>query len=167
MTPVAQRVRFARLTEPALDALHELARDPHVRRYLLDGEQVSRAWCDAILEASDALHDTTGLALYLVERDGAPIGFAGFHVFDDVSPEPQLLYALLEAHPGCGLATEVAEALVTHAFSLGRGRVEAAVDAPNVASIRVLEKVGFARMERTVPGAFGDTLLFELHSRKR
>ena len=160
MTPTAPRVTFVRLTRAHLDVLHGLAVDPHVRRFLLDGAVVPRAWCDAVLEASDALYAETGLGLYLVERD-VTIGFAGFHVFEELGPEPQLLYALTEAHVGQGLATEIARALLEHAFALGRTRVEAAVDAPNVASIRVLEKAGFTRMPRTAAGAFGETYLFE------
>lgn len=160
--PASARLRFSRLGREGLDTFHRLAVDPHVRRYLLDGEVVGRGWCEEVLAASDALFERTGLGLWLLERDGEAVGFAGFHVFEEMGPAPQLLYALSGTHSGRGLATEAARALVAFARARGLGRIEAAVDAPNGASIRVLEKLGFVRLPRTVAGAFGDTLLFEL-----
>lgn len=167
IAPTSERVRFLRLSEPLLEPLHRLACDPHVRRYLLDGEVVPRAWCDEVLAASDVLFARRGVGLWLLEREQVPIGFAGFHVFPDMGSHPQLLYALVAAQSGQGLATEVARGLVDFAARQGLERVEAAVDAPNQASIRVLGKLGFERLPRVVPGAFGDTLLFRLELRPR
>jgi RimJ/RimL family protein N-acetyltransferase len=50
--------------------------------------------------------------------------------------------------------------MLEQARRLGWTRVVAAVDRPNEASRRVLDKLGFSCRGR-VPGAFGDTLLFE------
>ena len=59
----------------------------------------------------------------------------GFRVFEDLGPEPQLLYAFLEEATGRGYATEAARWLVARAEGLGRAEVLAAVDAPNAASV--------------------------------
>jgi RimJ/RimL family protein N-acetyltransferase len=56
---------------------------------------------------------------------------------------------------GQGLATEALRAVVADAFRrLALERVVAIVDEPNVGSIRVLEKVGFA-LERSYAGGDG------------
>ena len=40
-------------------------------------------------------------------RTCEPVGFIGYHVFEDLGPEPQLLYAFLERVTGRGFATEL------------------------------------------------------------
>lgn len=93
--PVAPRLTFRRLGEADLDVFHRLVTDPHVRRYLLDGEVMTRAWAASEIEAARRLFETHGVGLWLLEEDGEVVGFAGFRVFDDTGKGPQLLYALL------------------------------------------------------------------------
>jgi RimJ/RimL family protein N-acetyltransferase len=143
-----------------IDLFHKLCVDPHIRRFLLDGQVVDRDWARDALAKSAASTQHLGVGLWLTEHAGQVIGFCGYHHFHDLTPEPQLLYALTEPHTGQGYATEMAEALVEKAWALGWSRVVSAVDAPNRASRRVLEKVGFTPCG-TVPGTFGDTLLVE------
>ncbi|MEQ8272042.1 MAG: GNAT family N-acetyltransferase [Deltaproteobacteria bacterium] len=154
----------ARLTYEPLEARHaeallSLARDAHVRRWLLDGEIVPDAWPEIVLDVVRGVRAEHGLDFYVASADGAPVGFCGYFVFEEHGPEPQLLYALLEPHTGRGLATEMAEALIEVARRAGRDTILSAVDAPNAASIRVLEKVGF-EATGSVPGAFGETIMF-------
>jgi len=172
MTPAAPGA--ARLTYRPVDLAHAdellaLAVDPCIRRYLLDGEVVSLDWARGAVAASDALFAEYGVGLWLARLaddagDGGDlVGFCGFHIFPELSPAPQLLYALREVYAGRGLATEMARALVRAARARAGGWpvVEAAVDAPNGASIRVLEKLGFLQVG-TLPGAFGSTHLYHL-----
>ena len=159
------RLSYRRLTPGDAGALHRLAVEPHVRRYLLDGEVVPPSGCEETIRASDALFDGPhGAGLFLVEERAAPgavIGFCGFHVFPEIWPPPELIYAFTEAHTGRGLATEAGQALLELAFDvLGHEVVHSSVDAPNVASVRVLEKLGFRRIG-DIPGDFGPILLFE------
>lgn len=160
------RLELTPLRVEDLDAFHDLVVDPHIRRFLLDGEVLDRAWCAAEIETARALEAASGVTLWLVRPRGEPgappLGFAGFKVFEGLHVEPELLYALRAAHTGAGLATEIAVELVRFARDEARlPRLVSAVDAPNGASIRVLEKVGFRR-HGTAPGAFGDIVLFEL-----
>ena len=169
--PHSPRLRYQALGPAELDHFHHLARDPHIKRYLLDGETVPREWCEAELERSQRLFRARGVGLWLVwERpaegwpspDAAPIGFAGFRIFEEMSPEVQLVYAFRERVTGWGYATECGRALLKYAsrpLHPGFSEMLAGVDAPNRASIRVLEKLGFVR-EGSVPGAFGPVLLF-------
>ncbi len=160
-TPDAPRLRFERLAATGVDVFHTLATDPHIRRYLLDDETVSREWCRAEVARSDALFEARGVGLWLVGERNAPdedrIGFAGFRVFEEMSPEVQLLYAFVERATGRGYATECGRALLDAAT--GFDEMLAAVDAPNRASARVLEKLGFTALGRE-PGVSGDTHWF-------
>ena len=154
------RLSLRRLARDDLAAFHRLATDAHVRRFLLDGAVVVLDWARAEIERSDALFAAIGLGLWLVLDGETPVGFAGFRVFEELSPEPQLVYALLERATGRGHATAVAGELVGIARPV-LGGILAAADEPNAASIRVLEKLRF-RPAGSVPGAFGRTLLFRL-----
>ena len=74
----------------------------------------------------------------------------GYEVPYEPSEEPQ------------GLATEVAGRVCRHAFEeLGMTEVRAAIDTPNRASARVLERLGFRMTDETDEGVAG-TQFFEL-----
>lgn len=162
-SPTSPRLLYRRLSGADVDTFHALTVDPHVRRYLFDGEVMPRAWAVEAVQISEAAEPGGGLwLLEEKERRGQPIGFAGFWVFEEIGPEPQLLYALLEAHTGRGYAGEAAEALISFARTHGGlGTIVSAVDAPNLASLRVLERLGFVRVGE-LPGAFGRTVKLEL-----
>jgi ribosomal-protein-alanine N-acetyltransferase len=159
------RLTYQRLSAENLDAFHALAIDEHIRRYLIDGEIVDLAWCDEQRAASDALFAERSVGIWLaapVATPDEPLGFCGFIRFPETGPEPQLLYALLPAFTGQGYATEMASALVDYVRAHTSAReIISAVDEPNIASCRVLEKLGF-QQTHTTPGAFGQTIHFRL-----
>ncbi|HUH05003.1 MAG TPA: GNAT family N-acetyltransferase [Kofleriaceae bacterium] len=162
MLPGSERLSYRRLSAADASAFHRLLTDPHVRRYLLDGQIVDRPWSDEAIADSDRLFAARGLGLWLMfEAEGEdPIGFCGFRLFAEMSPEPQLIYALVESATGRGYATEAGQECLAVAAAQGLTSVIAAVDEPNAASIHVLEKLGFRRTG-AVPGAFGQTICFE------
>ncbi len=153
------RLEYRRLTESELDEFHALAVDAHIRSYMFDGVEVERGWADEALAASDALFEAEGVGLWLVTAGEEVIGFVGYHVFTQPDEEPQLLYAFTKPHTGRGYATEATRALLVAAASLGWKRAVSAVDEPNKASVRVLEKTGFRRLF-SFPGAFGQQHYF-------
>lgn len=155
------RLSWRRVRPDDETTLLGLGRDDHIRRYLLDGERVPDDWALREILRSDELFGSEGVGLGLVFEGPSPIGFAGYRVFEEHHPEPQVIYALLESKTGRGYATELAEALVNRGRAQGMARVFAAVDEPNRASIRVLEKLGFVRWS-VWPGAFGPTEGFVL-----
>jgi len=145
------------------DELHALFTDPDVRRFLLDDEVVSRSWIEEEIAASEARFEELGHGLWTIRRTGEQhiIGFVGFRPFFD-PPEIQLLYGLLPEAWGTGLATEASAAVLRLAFErFAFQEVVAATDAPNVASIRVLERLGFREWKRTAEGQAG-TVYFRL-----
>ena len=99
----------------------------------------------------------------LAERKGTAdvIGYCGLIIHGNGSPdEPELAYELLRAAHGCGYATEAGRAVVTWADEAGYRRLWAGVWDWNVASRRVLEKLGFRETGRTEPGSvYGHSLL--------
>jgi len=128
-----------------LDAVHTLWTDADMRRYLCDDRIVtleeSRGW----LAASTAGFVQRRFGLWGVHERGAGrlIGFSGCR--DWPTGEPELMYGLLRAWWHLGLATEAAMAVLTYVFeTLGHPVVFAAADPPNVASIRVMERLGMA-----------------------
>ena len=88
-----------------------------------------------------------GYGLYVVEaRDSAtPVGICGF-VRRAVLPHPDLGFALLPSHEGLGLAFEAAAATLDFGrHTLGLTRILAVVQADNVRSCALLERLGFRR----------------------
>jgi RimJ/RimL family protein N-acetyltransferase len=104
-----------------------------------------------------------GPGILAVERKGTAdvIGYCGLTVHGNGSPdEPELAYELLRAAHGCGYATEAGRAVVTWAGEAGYRRLRAGVWDWNVASRRVLEKLGFREAGRVEPGSVdGHSLL--------
>lgn len=144
--------------------LVRLFREPSVRRYLLDDEVVSEDWVRDEIAASELRFTGASLGLWtlrLREADDEIVGFAGFREFWD-PPVLELTYGLDPRVVGRGLATEAARAVCDYGFRSGRlAEVRAAVDLPNEASIRVLERLGL-RMERTTDDGPAGTGFFVL-----
>ena len=76
------------------------------------------------------------------QRRGDPIGFCGLRHLDD-EPEAQILYGISPPEWGRGFTTEVALAVLRYGFErTGLTRVLGVADAGNLASRRVLDKIG-------------------------
>ena len=105
----------------------------------------------------------SGTGLLAVEPKGAGdvIGYCGVTSHGNGSlDEPELAYELLRAAQGSGFATEAGQAVVTWAGEAGYRRLWAGVWDWNVASRRVLEKLGFREVSRVEPSSVhGQTLL--------
>ncbi len=104
--------------------------------------------------------------------DGAFVGWCGLTGWNPVYRSASLGYCLDEAMWGHGFATETAHAVLRWAFgALDLNRVQAGADTRNVASARVLEKVGFVREgtlreDRVVDGEVSDSWVFGLIRRQ-
>jgi RimJ/RimL family protein N-acetyltransferase len=110
-----------------------------------------------------AEREEPGPGILAVERKGRAevIGYCGLIFHGNGSPgEPELAYELLRAAHGCGYATEAGRAVVRWVSEAGYGRLWAGVRDWNVASRRVLEKLGFRETGRVERDAVhGDSLL--------
>jgi len=94
---------------------------------------------------------SAGWNLWFVVAGGVLVGSCGFVGRPSAEGEAEIGYGFLPAFCGLGYATEAAAALVAWAFSHPAvRRVWAQADPQNRASVRVLEKAGFA------PDGFGE-----------
>ncbi len=157
------RLRLRPLTRDDLEALHRLWTAPRVRRYLWDDVVIPKEETTDILEKNEILFRDKRYGLWGLRRKqaGALIGFCGYWFFFD-PPELQLLYGLAPACWGEGLATEAARAVIRYGFeTLGFDRIVGCTDAPNTASIRVMERAGMTR-DRTIVIHDQPTVYFSL-----
>lgn len=177
------RARLVPLGVADVEAVHALWTEPDVRRFLWDGEIITRARALEVLEAMAAHFRDRRFGLWgvCVREAASPpavpprpavqgglerrlAGFAGCRPW--ATGEPELLYGLHPAWWGQGLATEACEAVLAHVFdTLGHRLVFAAADPPNVASTRVMERLGMIFDRRTEMHGL-DTVVYRL-SRER
>lgn len=133
------------------EAIHRLWNNPQVRRYLWDDEIIPRTQVMSVLAESMRLFNESAYGLWAARfQDGDEVmGFCGYWYFHE-PPELQLLYGIAPEYWNKGLATELGQAMLHYGFEqLHFQRITASADAPNVASVRVLEKLGlkFSRRE--------------------
>ena len=130
----------------------ELSNNSQVTRYTGDGP-LSLADAQAILASLQDQYATQRAGRFMVvERaTGARLGFAGCKWDQDVRSF-DLGYRLAPHAWGRGLATEAAAACVHYAWTvLGVDQLVAQVMEENVASQRVLQKLGFQRAPHLGP----------------
>lgn len=152
MTPPAPTIARAErlhLRVPSmadLDALAAMWADPETMRYIGQGVPWTRDEVAARIERGAKAHAERGFCFWTVVRsdDGAILGQAGVTAIDFNGPEIELGYRLGRPHWGRGYATEAAALAAAHALGpLGLERLVAVAYPENVASRRVLTKVGF------------------------
>jgi RimJ/RimL family protein N-acetyltransferase len=151
-------IETVRLTLRQLDPddsgfIVELLNDPSFIRFV--GDRGVRTVDDAGRYISDgpvASYARHGFGLWLVQRkdSGAPIGICGLLKRDSL-PDVDIGFAFLPPFRAEGYAYESAAAVLAYgAAHCGLTRVAAVVNAENVASIKLLEKLGmqYERMVR-------------------
>jgi RimJ/RimL family protein N-acetyltransferase len=151
-----------------LDGYVPMFGDPQVARYT-SGRVATREETAAAIERMRRHWDHYGAGLFSVLRkeDARLVGRVGFLAWDtarwvnglreDVSAgyELELGWTLTREFWGRGYATEAAAAVRDHAFAeLGLPRLFSLIARPNVASVRVADRLGETLELRDVPGPF-------------
>ena len=104
----------------------------------------------------------------VLKSENKLIGGCGIYVSNTVNREAFLGYIFHRGYWGRGYATETASALVAFGFNrLKMHRIFATCDPQNLASIKVLEKVGMQkegllRQNYLIRGKWRDSLLFAI-----
>lgn len=138
----------------------EIYGDPDVWRWLGNGAHPADPDPDyterALVATTARLRERgDGFGIWAIEERATNrvVGTVGLAPMPDGSVE--LAYHLAKAHWGRGIATEAGAGAVRHGFDmLGLEQLLGFVHPPNLASIRVLEKLGFARVgEQDYEGA--------------
>jgi RimJ/RimL family protein N-acetyltransferase len=145
-TPRLRLRPFADADEDALFALHSSA---HVLRYWDAPPWSDRARAGRFVAACRQLADEgTGVRVAMNRAtDGAFLGWCSLTRWNRDHRSAALGYCLDDAAWGHGYATEAATALLQGGLStLERNRVQAETDTRNLASARVLEKLGCVRV---------------------
>jgi ribosomal-protein-alanine N-acetyltransferase len=127
-----------------------------------------------VVRVSEALAAGRGIEWAITERDGGRlVGKCGFHRWEQAHRRAEIGYALASAHWNRGLATEALGAMLSWGIAaLDLHTVEAQVDPRNEPSIRLLDRLGFAREgllkeSFLYEGEFCDTAIYSLLTRDR
>ena len=136
------RLTLRRLTPSDGPAIHRYMADPAVTRWLPEG-RLDKAGAQAFADRNAGRRPR---AIAVVERvSGELVGHMPFHPWFGPATH-EIGWAIGRPHQGRGYATEAARALLAHAFETLRcHRVIATCQPDNVASWRVMEKLGMRR----------------------
>lgn len=142
-----ERLLIRSFREADIPAYADIVADPRVTRYLGDGRPYSFDEAAEYVRDCIELEAETGVARYAVLLEGELIGFCGF------KPDGEHIdfgWRYAHGHWGRGYGTEAARAVLRYGVEelRLRGIVAVAYEA-NVASVRIIEKLGFRFKERT------------------
>jgi [ribosomal protein S5]-alanine N-acetyltransferase len=145
-----ERLLLREFTLDDVDAFFEMCTDPKVTRYTHDAGLTNRDEARAILLAhpiADYQKYGFGRWACVLKSSGQVIGFAGLKYLEDLG-EVDIGYRLMPAYWGVGLATEASRAAIEDGFTrLHLEHIIGLVAPENVASVRVLEKLGLRFVE--------------------
>ena len=154
-----ERMVLRELLASDAEAVFSMRSDHKVMRYV--PRPMAKTIDDAsalidLVNSRNATNDSVQWAITLKEGD-AMIGIIGYWRFEKEQHLAELGYMLHPAHWGQGLVSEAIGAVLKFGFgTLGLHRVEAVTRPENAASIRALEKNGFA-----LEGHFKENLFWE------
>jgi len=158
-----ERLVLRPLAADDTERLHALWTDEPVRRFLWDGRAIAIDETRAIVEESGRLFREPGLGLWAIRERGRDdlLGVTGYWYFR-TPPSLELLFAVATAHWRRGIATEASRCVLRYGCdTLGLRAIVASTDLANVASVRVLEKLGMSlRRRETADGL--DTVFYDL-----
>jgi ribosomal-protein-alanine N-acetyltransferase len=164
-TILTARLTLRPFTLDAVDEVHALWTDPDVRRFLWDNVVIARERAEEMVRAIVAGFHRNGRGMWLIHETSAakPCGFCGF--LPRKEPDrAELIYGLAPGAWGRGYATESARAVMEYGFeTLNLPKIAAAADVPNLASLRVLERLGMRFVRREVVHGV-DLLFYEIEN---
>jgi RimJ/RimL family protein N-acetyltransferase len=164
MNPVilTPRLALARFSPADAPGFYELNGDPAVVRYTGDKAFASVAEAEAFIRGYDHYqgHGYGRWSVYLTQTNEY-LGFCGLAYRASVD-EVDVGFRLMHRYWGQGYATEAARASVEHGFrEYGLVKIVGRAMPENLASVRVLEKIGMTFAKR-VEDEVGQWLQYEL-----
>jgi RimJ/RimL family protein N-acetyltransferase len=139
-----------------MQSVTEITSRPNVSRYMTDmvydTPDKAEEW---IRELDRICNESEPFVLLAIVPKGMtmPIGYIGLHPKDTLDNEVEILYALADEYQGKGFTSEAGKALTCWCFqSTPVPFIAAIVQHSNLASSRVVEKLGFRyEGEKTLP----------------
>lgn len=155
-----QRITLLPFKAEDLSLFHQLNIDPFIRKYLWDDEIIPLNLSKEILQTNERYFKERNYGLWkiILKASNEVIGYTGLWFFFE-EPQPQLIYAIQEAHTGKGLATEAAKTIIDYTFNeLKFDYLIAATDEPHLSSQKVAQRLGMhlseKRLENDKPTLF-------------
>lgn len=171
-----ERLVLKALAEPDVQALFAILSDPEVMRFWNTPPMEKTSEAEELLaRAAVASSQRTSLRWGIQPQTGTQIiGTCMLFHLNEQSSRAEIGYALGRAYWGQGFMQEALTAVFAYGFDerrLNLERIEAELDPRNTASVRALERLGFARegvlRERwTVAGETSDSLIMGLLQRE-
>ncbi len=166
-----ERLILRDFAESDWPAVHCYASDTEVVRFEPWGpndEEATRAFIQRNLDQQRS-NPRYGFDLAVtLKGDGQLIGACGINISNPESRQAWIGYVYNRNYWGRGYATEAASAIIAFGFKqLGLHRIFAACDPDNLASARVLEKIGMRkegcrREDKWLRGKWRDTYLYAI-----
>jgi [ribosomal protein S5]-alanine N-acetyltransferase len=169
-TLATARLRLRPFAETDADGIFDLQSNPRVLRYWDAPPWTTRDQAKRFIAICGQMGQDGVGARLAIERaaDDAFIGWCSLHKWNPEFRSARLGYCFAEPAWDQGFGTEAAGAVLRWAFdTLDLNRVQAETDTRNLASGRVLEKLGFIREgtlreDCIVSGEVSDTWVFGL-----
>jgi len=144
-----ERLYLREFEESDWEAVHQYGSDPEVVKFLAWGpntKEDSRNFIRRAIGYEQQEPRKDYVLAVVLKAKGTLIGGCGIHLSKPNSREGGISYCLNRHFWGRGYATEAARALLAFGFQeMGLHRIFATCDVENLASARVLEKVGMKR----------------------
>lgn len=140
------RLQLRPLTLDDAEQFFRLNQDPEVLKYTGDEPFTSMDEALTFLEGYDQFtRYKLGRMAMIRKEDEAWLGWCGLRLNEETQ-EIDLGFRVFREHWGQGFATEAAQAAMEYGQSLGLDRIIGRAVIHNLASIRILEKVGMKRV---------------------
>jgi RimJ/RimL family protein N-acetyltransferase len=158
------RLRLRTWRDDDLEPFAAMNADPEVARFLRDGTPAPRQASEDLLATIRDHWEEHGFGLWAAEmkETGAFIGFVGLAVptfLPEVLPAVEVGWRVARSYWGRGLATEGGAGSLAYGFDgLGLERIISICRPANVASWRVMEKIGMWPERDTIHPVLGGPL---------
>lgn len=157
-----ERLRFREFSFDDAEHLYQLNLDPDVIKYTGDPPFESKETARLFIYNYKE-YKLNGFGRWAIDlkSDGRFIGWAGLKVNED--NDIDLGYRLLKSDWGKGYATEAAKACLKYGFEkLGHDEIIARVIPENVASVKVIEKLGMAYYKKGACNSLDNASYYKL-----
>jgi len=155
------RLSLSEFSTQDVAGLYALNADPIVLRHTGDDPFADEAAAATFVRQYQAVYQQHGMGRWTIRlrSDGTYLGWCGLKRHEDQSVD--LGFRLLQAHWNQGYATEAAAACLRYGFAeLGLVEIIGRAALDNLASIRVLEKIGMEFWKEEVIEGIGRGVLY-------